>query len=147
MPQVIDSKIIHEKTMLYQDGEIIFQEGDSNRDLYIIQEGKVEIWKQTETTEIRLATFNRGDFFGDMALLQGGTRFASAKAAGATKLLVIQPGGFLLKIRRDPTFAFEMLQALSYRIKISNERLVDVIKKGNVPKETVDQILTLIGGQ
>jgi CRP-like cAMP-binding protein len=147
MPQVIDSKIIHEKTTLYQDGEIIFQEGDSNRDLYIIQEGKVEIWKQTETTEIRLATFNRGDFFGDMALLQGGTRFASAKAAGATKLLVIQPGGFLLKIRRDPTFAFEMLQALSYRIKISNERLVDVIKKGNVPKETVDQILTLIGGQ
>ncbi len=147
MPQVIDSKVIHEKTMLYQDGEIIFQEGDSNRDLYIIQEGKVEIWKQTETTEIRLATFNRGDFFGDMALLQGGTRFASAKAAGATKLLVIQPGGFLLKIRRDPTFAFEMLQALSYRIKISNERLVDVIKKGNVPKETVDQILTLIGGQ
>jgi CRP-like cAMP-binding protein len=147
MPQVIDSKIIHEKTMLYQDGEIIFQEGDSNRDLYIIQEGKVEIWKQTETTEIRLATFNRGDFFGDMALLQGGTRFASAKAAGATKLLVIQPGGFLLKIRRDPTFAFEMLQALSYRIKISNERLVDVIKKGNVPKATVDQILTLIGGQ
>ena len=147
MPQVIDSKIIHEKTMLYQDGEIIFQEGDSNRDLYIIQEGKVEIWKQTETTEIRLATFNRGDFFGDMALLQGKTRFASAKAAGATKLLVIQPGGFLLKIRRDPTFAFEMLKALSYRIKISNERLVDVIKKGNVPKETVDQILTLIGGQ
>jgi len=147
MPQVIDSKIIHEKTMLYQDGEVIFQEGDSNRDLYIIQEGKVEIWKKTETTEIRLATFNRGDFFGDMALLQGGTRFASAKAAGPTKLLVIQPGGFLLKIRRDPTFAFEMLQALSYRIKISNERLVDVIKKGNVPKATVDEILTLIGGQ
>jgi len=147
MPQVIDSKVIHEKTMLYQNGEIIFQEGDSNRDLYIIQEGKVEIWKKTEAAEIRLATFNRGDFFGDMALLQGGTRFASAKAAGPTKLLVIQPGGFLLKIRRDPTFAFEMLQALSYRIKISNERLVDVIKKGNVPKATVDEILTLIGGQ
>jgi len=147
MPQVIDSKVIHEKTMLYQDGEFIFQEGDANRDIFIIQEGNVEIWKKTETNEIRLATFNRGDFFGDMALLQGGTRFASAKAAGATKLLVIQPGGFLLKIRRDPTFAFEMLQALSYRIKISNERLVDVIKKGNVSKETVDQILTLIGGQ
>jgi ribosomal protein S16 len=40
-----------------------------------------------------------------------------------------------------------MLQALSYRIKVSNERLVDVIQKGNVPKETVDEILKLIGGQ
>lgn len=133
--------------MLYEDGEFIFQEGDTNRDLYIIQEGKVEIWKNTDQAPIRLATFQRGDFFGDMALLQGGNRFASARAAGPTKLLVLQPGGFLLKIRRDPTFAFEMLQALSYRIKISNERLVDVIKKGNVPKETVDQILSLIGGQ
>lgn len=147
MPQVINTKVAQETVVLYQDGEFVFEEGDSNRDLFIIQEGKVEIWKKTETTDIKLATFNRGDFFGDMALLQGGTRFASAKASGPTKLLVVQPGGFLLKIRRDPTFAFEMLQALSYRIKISNERLVDVIKKGNVPKETVDQILTLIGGQ
>jgi CRP/FNR family cyclic AMP-dependent transcriptional regulator len=147
MPQVIDTKVLHEKTILYQDGEFIFHEGDTNRDLYIIQEGKVEIWKKTEQEDIRLATFQRGDFFGDMALLQGGQRFASAKSNGTTKLLVLQPGGFLLKIRRDPTFAFEMLQALSYRIKISNERLVDVIKKGNVPRQTVDEILTLIGGQ
>ena len=147
MPQVLEAKSAHEKTVLFQDGEFIFQEGDTNRDLYIIQEGKIEIWKKTYTSEIRLATFVRGDFFGDMALLQGGTRFASAKASGPTKLLVLQPGGFLLKIRRDPTFAFEMLQALSYRIKVSNERLIDVIKKGNVPKETVDQILTVIGGQ
>ena len=147
MVQIIDSKLLHEKIMLYEDGEIIFQEGDTNRDLYIIQEGKVEIWKKNQESEMKLATFQRGDFFGDMALLQGGTRFASAKSSGLTKLLVVQPGGFLLKIRRDPTFAFEMLQALSYRIKISNERLLDVIKKGKVPKETVDEILNLIGGQ
>jgi CRP/FNR family transcriptional regulator, cyclic AMP receptor protein len=147
MPQVIQSKTPHEKTVLYEDGEIIFQEGDLSRDLFVIQQGKVEIWKKTEESPIKLATFSRGDFFGDMALLHGGARFASAKASGPTSLLVLQPGGFLLKMRRDPTFGFEMLQALSYRIKISNERLFDVIKKGNVPKETVDQILTMIGGQ
>lgn len=147
MPKVIDNKVAHEKTIQYEDGEIIFSEGDNSRDLFIIQEGKVEIWKRTEKDEIKLATFQRGEFFGDMALLQGGTRFAGAKASGKTTLLALQPGGFLLKIRRDPTFAFEMLQALSYRIKISNQRLIDVIKKGNVPKETVDQILTMIGGQ
>lgn len=147
MPKVLEAQVAHEKTLLYQDGEIVFEEGETSRDLFIIQEGKVEIWKKADQTDIKLATFQRGDFFGDMALLQGGTRFASARASGPTKLLVLQPGGFLLKIRRDPTFAFEMLQALSYRIKISNERLIDVIRKGNVPKETVDEILTLIGGQ
>lgn len=147
MAKILETKVTHETIVEYEDGEFIFIEGDTSRDLFIIQEGKVEIWKKTETGDLKLATFNRGDFFGDMALLQGGLRFASAKASGKTQILVLQPGGFLLKIRRDPTFAFEMLQALSYRIKVSNERLIDVIKKGNIPRETVDQILSMIGGQ
>jgi CRP/FNR family cyclic AMP-dependent transcriptional regulator len=147
MPKILESKIIHETTLQFEDGEVIFAEGDSSRDLFIIQEGAVEIFKKTEFGILKLATFKRGEFFGDMALLQGGERFAAAKAKGVTTLLSVQPGGFLLKIRRDPTFAFEMLQTLAYRIKISNERLIDVIKKGNIPKEMVDQILTAIGGQ
>lgn len=147
MPKILESKIIHETTLLYEDGEVVFAEGDSSRDLFIIQEGAVEIFKNTEFGELKLATFKRGEFFGDMALLQGGHRFAAARAKGPTKLLSVQPGGFLLKIRRDPTFAFEMLQTLAYRIKISNERLLHVIKKGNIPKEMVDEILSAIGGQ
>jgi CRP-like cAMP-binding protein len=147
MAKVIKSKLIHEKTVQYEDGEMIFEEGDTSRDLFVIQEGKAEIWKKTDLGPLKLVTFERGEFFGDMALLQGGHRFASAKAVGTTKLLVLQPGGFLLKIRRDPTFAFEMLQALSLRIKISNERIIDLIKQGNIPKEKVDEILAAISGR
>lgn len=147
MAKVLESRVTHEKVVEYTDGEFIFEEGDTSRDLFIIQEGEVEIFKKTEMGELKLAVFLRGDFFGDMALLQGGHRFAGAKAKGKTKLLVLQPGGFLLKIRRDPTFAFEMLQALSMRIKVSNERLIEVIKKGNVSKELVEEILTMMGGR
>jgi CRP/FNR family cyclic AMP-dependent transcriptional regulator len=147
MPKIIDTKITHEKVVLYDDGEDVFVEGDTSRDLFIIQEGEIEIFKKSPLGELKLAVFNRGDFFGDMALLQGGHRFAGAKAKGKTKLLVIQPGGFLLKIRRDPTFAFEMLQALSLRIKVSNERLLEVIQKGNIPKEKVEEILQMLSGK
>ncbi|MFP5386658.1 MAG: cyclic nucleotide-binding domain-containing protein [Bacteriovoracia bacterium] len=147
MPQVLESRLTHEKVIQYEDGEFIFEEGDTSRDLFIIQEGEVEIFKKTDVGDLKLAVFQRGDFFGDMALLQGGHRFAGAKAKGKTKLLVLQPGGFLLKIRRDPTFAFEMLQALSLRIKVSNERLIEVIKKGNIPKEMVEEILQLMSGR
>ncbi len=147
MAKVLESRVTHEKVVEYADGEFIFEEGDTSRDLFIIQEGEVEIFKKTEMGELKLAVFLRGDFFGDMALLQGGHRFAGAKAKGKTKLLVLQPGGFLLKIRRDPTFAFEMLQALSLRIKVSNERLIEVIKKGNVTKELVEEILQMMGGR
>jgi CRP/FNR family cyclic AMP-dependent transcriptional regulator len=147
MPKIIDTKITHEKVVLYDDGEDVFVEGDTSRDLFIIQEGEIEIFKKSPLGELKLAVFKRGDFFGDMALLQGGHRFAGAKAKGKTKLLVIQPGGFLLKIRRDPTFAFEMLQALSLRIKVSNERLLEVIQKGNIPKDKVEEILQMLSGK
>ena len=147
MPKIIDTKITHEKVVLYDDGEDVFVEGDTSRDLFIIQEGEIEILKKSPLGELKLAVFKRGDFFGDMALLQGGHRFAGAKAKGKTKLLVIQPGGFLLKIRRDPTFAFEMLQALSLRIKVSNERLLEVIQKGNIPKDKVEEILQMLSGK
>lgn len=141
-----DGRFANEKIASFDDGEIIFAEGDESRDLYIIQEGEVGIYKSTDKGEIKLASFKKGDFFGDMALLQGGVRFASAKAQGKTTMLVLQPGGFLLKIRRDPTFAFEMLQSLSYRIKISNDRLIGVIQKGGISKEMVEDILKTIGG-
>lgn len=147
MPKIIDTKVTHEKVILYIDKEDIFVEGDTSRDLFIIQEGEVEILKKSPLGELQLAVFKRGDFFGDMALLQGGHRFAGARAKGPTKLLVIQPGGFLLKIRRDPTFAFEMLQALSLRIKVSNERLLEVIQKGNLPKDKVEEILQMLSGK
>jgi CRP-like cAMP-binding protein len=117
----------HETTRSYVDGELVFAEGETGRDLFIIQSGEIEIRKKTATGEIALAKFGRGHFFGELALLHSVPRSASAIAVGATRLLVLQPGGFLLKIRRDPTFAFEMIQQLSHRVKVSNDRLVSLL--------------------
>jgi CRP-like cAMP-binding protein len=125
----LNGRFKFEQIKEYQANEIIFQEGDTGRELYIIQEGEVVIKKSSQVGEIEMATFSRGDFFGDMALLQGVPRFATAYSKGKSKILILQPGGFLLKIRRDPTFAFEMLQQLSLRVKKSSERFIDEISK------------------
>jgi CRP-like cAMP-binding protein len=117
----------HETVRVYADGDTIFSEGDSGRDLFVIQRGAVEIRKRTANGDVALAQFGRGHFFGELALVHSLPRSASAIAVGETKLLVLQPGGFLLKIRRDPTFAFEMIQQLSHRIKVSNDRLVGIL--------------------
>ena len=98
------------------------------------------IKKVTEKGSIELAHFSRGDFFGDRALLQGIPRFASAYSKGKSKILIIQPGGFLLKIRRDPTFAFEMLQQLSLRVKNSSERFIEAINKHNLNEELIEHL-------
>ena len=144
---LLEKRFAFEKIVTFAEGQWVFEEGDHNRDLFIIQDGSIDIVKKTPQGEMLLATFEKGDFFGDMALLQGGPRFAGARAKGATRLLVLQPGGFLLKIRRDPTFAFEMLQQLSQRIKVSNERMLTLIQKGNIPHEMAQEVLSSMMGR
>jgi CRP/FNR family cyclic AMP-dependent transcriptional regulator len=136
----------HEYLEDFEDGACIFEEGDTGRDLYIIQSGAVRISKSTPSGEIEMVVFQKGDFFGDMALLQSLPRYASAHAQGATRLLILKPAGFLLKIRRDPTFAFEMLQQLSFRVKASNDRMLEVLKRNQLPMNEVQEVLRIIGG-
>lgn len=144
---ILEKRFAFEDTVTLRAGEYAFRENDDNRDLFIIQEGVIQIVKQTPQGEVQLTEFIKGEFFGDMALLQGGPRFAGARAKTNCRLLVLRPGGFLLKIRRDPTFAFEMLQQLSQRIKVSNERLFTVIQKGGISKGDAQQIFDAINGR
>ncbi|MBY0555272.1 cyclic nucleotide-binding domain-containing protein [bacterium] len=143
-----ESKFDHEMVESYTDGQCIFEEGDVGRDLYIVQSGEVKIVKKVAGQLVELATFNKGDFFGDMALLQSIPRYAGAYASGdETRLLILKPAGFLLKIRRDPTFAFEMLQQMSLRVKVSNDRVLELVEKFNLPKDEVQKLLLALNGK
>ena len=135
-------KFAQELSRLLSDGEIIFTEGDDSREMYIVVSGAVEVLKKTKTGEIPLAKLQKGDFVGEMSLLESLPRSATARALGPTKLLVIQPGGFLLKIRRDPTFAFEMLQSLSRRIRVTNESLVKELSHEKLDSEALKKIIS-----
>lgn len=108
----------------FTDGETIFTEGESSSEMFVLRTGKVEISKNVGGHSVRLAVLDRGSFFGEMSLLEGLPRSATARAIGDVALLVLRPGSLLLQIRRDPTFAFELLQQLSGRIRDLNEKLV-----------------------
>jgi CRP/FNR family transcriptional regulator, cyclic AMP receptor protein len=142
-----EGKFEHEMVESYTDGECIFEEGDVGRDLYIVQSGEVRVLKKAQDQMIELAHFTKGDFFGDMALLQSIPRYAGAFATGETRLLILKPGGFLLKIRRDPTFAFEMMQQMSLRVKVSNDRVLQLVEKFNLPSDEVQKLLIDLGGK
>jgi CRP/FNR family cyclic AMP-dependent transcriptional regulator len=146
MPIRTENRFEHEYLEDFEDGACIFEEGDTGRDLYIIQQGAVQIRKKAPQGPVDMAVFRKGDFFGDMSLLQSLPRYAGAYAIGKTRLLILKPAGFLMKIRRDPTFAFEMLQQLSYRVRVSNDRLMEVLKRNQIPLEEVQSILNILGG-
>jgi CRP/FNR family cyclic AMP-dependent transcriptional regulator len=122
----------------FADGEIVFREGDRSFDMYVVHSGEVVVSKGG----VELARLRRGDFLGEMSLLESLPRSATAVVHGGAKLLCIQPGGFLVKIRRDPTFAFELMQSLSRRIRSTNERLLEGMgQDGALSAEKVVQIL------
>ncbi len=61
-------------------GEVIFEEGDAGDEMFVIQSGTVEIVKKRKGVEKPLATLEKGDFFGEMSILENLPRTAKARA-------------------------------------------------------------------
>ncbi len=117
-------RVTGEAEIVVADGEGIVREGDVGHDMFIVQSGQVRISKRKNHGEVVLATLDRGDFFGEMSLLESLPREATARAVGETRLLVLSRGGLLFRLRRDPTFALEMLNHLSSRLRAAQARLI-----------------------
>jgi len=115
----------------YEDGELICREGEASSEMFVIQSGKVRIFKHSRANDIELALLDRGNFFGEMSVLEGLPRDASAQAVGKTRVLVMSTGALLVRLRRDPTFAFELLHRLSGRVRSLNSRLMAALEKSD----------------
>jgi CRP/FNR family transcriptional regulator, cyclic AMP receptor protein len=115
--QLLESSDCKAKTLLFRAGD----EGDA---MYLIERGKVRICVQdTDGREMTLTEFGRGDFFGDMALLDGQRRSADAIVAEDARLAVLSREHFLSFLRSSPDVALEMLTALANRLRNTDELL------------------------
>src|SRR3954447_4945699 len=74
----------------YDDGDRIVSEGDLGREMFIIAAGRVRISKAGDNGDVTLGYIERGEFFGEMSLLESLPRFASAYAVGPTRVLIIE---------------------------------------------------------
>jgi CRP/FNR family transcriptional regulator/CRP/FNR family cyclic AMP-dependent transcriptional regulator len=111
----------------FDDGECIVSEGSPGRAMYIVAEGRVRIVKSFGGGDVTLGYIERGDFFGEMSLLESLPRYAGAFAVGPTRVVMIEPGSLMLRIRHDPSLAIEMMQRLSGRLRLANSRLVQIL--------------------
>jgi CRP/FNR family transcriptional regulator, cyclic AMP receptor protein len=120
-----------ELSRTFADAELICREGDSSAEMYVIRRGSVRVFKASPRGEVDLAVLAKGDFFGEMSVLEGLPRDASAQAVGEAEVLVMTAGALLVRLRRDPTFAFELLRRLSGRVRSLNARLLHALQNGN----------------
>ena len=78
----------------YHPGELVFQEGDPGRALFVVVEGAVEITQATAQGEYVLRTLGPGDAFGELALIDDFPRSASARVAAPAQLLILYKTDF-----------------------------------------------------
>lgn len=117
-------KITHSRN--YVAGEYIFRQGDPGIGLYLIREGEVEIIRTNNLEEEnKLAIFARGDFFGELALVDGEKRSASAVAKTACKVSVIFKPDLDEFIEKYPRKGIKILTGIStiiaLRLRTINE--------------------------
>jgi len=112
---------------VYDTGAEIFKEGDPGDALFVIQSGEVKLGELSATRqEIILATVGEGDMFGDLALLDGVPRSATAVAKEPTRCLVVRRDDFLGVIETQPTAIRAILRSLAGTIRRMNKKLADV---------------------
>ena len=124
----------------YAAGETIIREGEMSTEMFIIQEGKVAVTKKIGDNEVFLATLERGDFFGEMSLLESLPRTATVRALAPTRLVAIRAGELVMKFRRDPTFAFEMIQRMSSRVRQLNDCVVQLMQLDQITREELQKL-------
>ena len=107
----------------YGVGEVIFEEGSTGRELYVVLEGVVEIAKINGGRKTVIVTLGKGEFFGEMAVIDGSSRSATAIAASAdTRVMRINHARFVYLVSQQPAFALMIMDALSKRLRVSNDR-------------------------
>ena len=118
---------VKDSSVLHAAGDVIFRQGDLGTEMYIIQEGEVDIIKKINGESHLLSKLEKGDFFGEMAVLESVPRTADAIAVTETRVLLINGARFDEMLRKNPEVAVRIIRKYSQRLREANsllERLV-----------------------
>jgi CRP-like cAMP-binding protein len=101
--------------------DVIFEEGSIGRELFVVLDGKVDIAKVNGDSKIVIVTLGKGEFFGEMAVIDGSSRSASAIASAPnTRVMRINHARFVYLVSQQPAFALMIMDGLSKRLRASN---------------------------
>jgi CRP/FNR family transcriptional regulator/CRP/FNR family cyclic AMP-dependent transcriptional regulator len=109
----------------FGQGEIIFREGDPGQVLYLVYSGQVRIYVNgLDGTETSVILFGRpGDMFGELAVIDGLPRSATAIALHETVLYTIRRESFRLHMQRFPQLALNFMKVLTHRVRYNTQQV------------------------
>ena len=113
-----------EKKLHFKEGDIIFKENDEGaKEMYFIDSGRVKIVKKVGDTDATLAILDTDDFFGEMTLITGNSRSASAIAHTDCKLHTMDKETFEFNLSKDVNFMRQIIETLAHRLEATDTNL------------------------
>jgi len=109
----------------FRTGDCVFREGEAGTTMYIVQSGRVQLFRETDGDKRPLGTLERGDFFGEMSILEGLPRTQSAEVVEDSELIEINTTIFDKMIRGNIEIAVRMLRKLSIRLREAERKLAE----------------------
>ena len=110
----------------YQAGEVLFREGEPGDVMFVIQSGAARITKQVGGEEKTLAILGPGEFLGEMAILNGKPRTATAVVVDTARCLVIDAKTLEAMVARNAEIAVRLIKKLAKRLD-SADTLVEIL--------------------
>jgi uncharacterized membrane protein len=128
LAEVIDLRVLAK-------GEKLFKTGDPGDSLYVIRSGRMELYiRDTAGQKIVLSHLEQGEIFGELALLDGGARTATAVASEDTELLELDREDLMLLFQQAPSSALRLLSVMGHMTRKADELLKKRVSR-NVNEE------------
>ena len=142
-PPELDKLAQFAKLRPFEPREVIFNQGEPGRHMFIMVTGAVRISILSEEgKEMILGTFGPGDVFGEIALFDGKERTATVTAITACECLVLERQEFIAFLEQQPRAAIKLLAALAGRLRHTNEIIEDTLFL-NLPSRLAKKLLYL----
>jgi len=119
--------------MRYKAGDVVFRDGETGEEMYIVNSGAVEVVKEIDGRRTVLSRLEKGDFFGEMAILEALPRSATVEVVEDAVLIKINKATFETLLKSNIEIAIRMLRKYSIRLREANmeiERLHARSRKG-----------------
>jgi CRP/FNR family transcriptional regulator, cyclic AMP receptor protein len=132
----------------FKSGEMIFSEDSEGDGMYIIDAGRVRVfktvWAGDTKKEIELCTLGPKAMFGEMAMIDDHPRSASVQAIVPTTCTVITRKVFEEQLRFIPVWMVNMIKILVMRLRETNDKLRTIIEQyGAVPQDDTGRVITV----
>ena len=120
----ISSRMI---TKNFETGSLIFMENSDGEKCFFVSEGSVKVTRLSKDgKEVILAMLNKGEFFGEMALLDGESRSANVIALEKTEVLTLNREDFLSVLEKYPQIAIQLLKEMAHRLRKSDRQIASL---------------------